>query len=44
MMKIFFPDSNQINQCPKSTLCKECTHVQEEKDDSEGNIDSPPDN
>ena len=44
MMKTFFPDAKQINQCPKSTLWKECTYVQEEKDEIEGNIDSPPDN
>ena len=44
MMETCFPDAKQINPCPKSTLCKECTYVQEEKDKSEGNIDSPPDN
>ena len=43
-MKIYFLDEYQINQCPESTLCKECTYVQEEKDESEGNIDSLPDN
>ena len=26
--KTCFPDSKQINQYPKSTLCKECTYVQ----------------
>ena len=44
MTKTCFPDAKQINQCPKPTLCKECTYVQEEKYESEGNIDSPPDN
>ena len=44
MMKTYFPESKQINQCPKSTLCKECTYVQEEEIESEGNIYSPPDN
>ena len=44
MIKNCFPDAKQINQCPKSTLCKECKYVQEEKYLSEGNIDSPPDN
>ena len=44
MMKTCFLDAKQINQCQKSTLCKECTYVQEEKDESEGNIDYPPDN
>ena len=31
VMKTCFPDEKQINQYPKSTLCKECTYVQEEK-------------
>ena len=44
MMKTYFPEANQINQCPKSTLCKECTYVQEEKDEIERNTDSPLDN
>ena len=44
MIKTCFPDAKQINQCPNSPLWKECTYVQEEKDKSEGNIDSPPDN
>ena len=43
MMKTCFPDAKQINQCPKSTLCKECTYVQEEKYESEGDINFPPD-
>ena len=44
MIKTCFPDAKQIISCPKSTLCEECTYVQEEKDESEGNIDSLPDN
>ena len=43
-METYFLDAYQINQCPESTLCKECTYVQEEKNESEGGIDSPPDN
>ena len=31
MTKTCFPDAKQINKCPESTLCKECTYVQEEK-------------
>ena len=44
MTKTCFPDAKKINQFPKPPLCKECTYVQEEKDESEGNIDSPQDN
>ena len=44
MMKTCFPEANQINKCPRSSLCKELTYVQEEKYVGGGNIDSPPDN
>ena len=43
-MKTCFPDAKQIKQCPKSTLCEECTYVQKVRNESEGNIDSPTDN
>ena len=41
MIKNCFPDANQTKQCPKSTLCKECTRVQKESNEKDGNIDSP---
>ena len=44
IMKTCLPDAKQIKQYPKSTLCNECTYVQKERDESEGNIDSPQDN
>ena len=44
MMKACFVDTKKINKCLKSTSRKECTYVQEERYDSEGNIDSQPDN
>ena len=44
MMKTCFLDANHINKCPKSTLWKEWKYAQKEKDEREGNINSPPDN
>ena len=29
---------------PRTTLCKECTYVQKYRNESERNIESPPDN
>ena len=43
-MKTCFPEAKQIKQCPKSSLCNECTYVQKEINESEGNTDSVPNN
>ena len=42
MMKTCFPDANQIKQCPKTVLCKECTYVQKDINESDEHFDSPP--
>ena len=41
--KKYFPDANQIKKYPKTTLCKECTYVEKDRNEIEGGIDSPPD-
>ena len=44
IMKNCFPDAKQIKKCPKTTVCKECTYVQKDRNDIDENFDSPPDN
>ena len=43
MMKNCFPDANQINKCPKTVSCKECTYVQKDKNGKDETIDPPAD-
>ena len=42
-MKNFFIDSNQINKCPKTVSCKECTYVQKHINENDEKIDTPAD-
>ena len=44
MIKTCFPDAKQIIKKPKTVLCKECTYVQKDRNESEENFDSPPNN
>ena len=44
MNQTCFPDAKQVKQYPKTILCKECTYVQIDQNESEDNFDSPPDN
>ena len=39
-----FLSAKQIEKCPKTTLCKDCTYVQKYRNKIDENIDSPPDN
>ena len=43
MMKNCFPDTNQINMCPKTVSCKECTYVQKDINENDEKIDPPAD-
>ena len=44
MMKTCFNDEKQIEKCPKIVLCKECTYVQKDRNESDENFDPSPDN
>ena len=39
-----FPDANKIKRCPKTVLCKECTYVQKDINESDENFDSTQEN
>ena len=39
MTKNRFPDANQINMCPKTVSCKECTYVQKNINENDEKID-----
>ena len=38
-----FPDANQINKCPKTVSCKECTNVQKDINENDEKIDTQAD-
>ena len=38
-----FPDENQINMCPTTVSCKECTYVQKHVNENDEKIDPPAD-
>ena len=44
MIKTCFPDAKQIKQISETVLCKECTYVQKDRNESDENFDSPTDN
>ena len=44
MKKTCFLDAKQIKKYPKITVCKECIYVQKDRNESDENIDPPPDN
>ena len=39
-----FPDAKQIKKSPKTVLCKECTYVEKDRNESDKSFHSPPDN
>ena len=44
MMKTCFHDIKQIQKFSKTTLCKEGLYVKKDRNESDENFDSPPDN